>query len=275
MVPLNLAKKAYNWKRFWCPRTGTFNLLDDGYLFDPDSERGHIYNPEVVSFETISGTPCLALLGEPGIGKTCALQAEREIISSKVKAESGEIIWIDLHSYGNENRLIEDLFRNPALFSCIKNTRSLHIFLDSLDECLLRIDNLAALLIDEFKKYPIENINLRIACRTADWPVSLENGLKELWAKDTVKVYELVPLRKKDVIEAAKVNGFDSDCFLNEIARMKIAPLAFKPVTLAFLINMYKRFGGFPSTQAELYLRGCELLCEETSESRRDSRRVG
>jgi len=217
----------------------------------------------------------LALLGEPGIGKTYAMQSEQQDINAKVKEKGEKILWRDLRAYGSEDRLIHDLFESAIFVSWVGGNDRLHIFLDSLDECLLRIDNLAALLVEELKKYPIERLNLRIACRTFDWPNSLEACLIKLWGHDAVKVYELAPLRRKDVIEAAKANGLDYEAFLREIDRMEAVPLAIKPVTLRFLINTYSHSGHFPTTQAQLYLEGCRILCEESSESRRDTRRTG
>ena len=219
--------------------------------------------------------PCLALLGEPGIGKTHAMQAERKDIDTKIEGEGGHTLWLDLRSYGSEDRLLRNLFESIAFASWGKGKHRLHVFLDSLDECLLRIDNLAALLVDEFRKYPVERLCLRIACRTADWPSGLENELRQLWGNDAVEVYELAPLRKVDVVEAAKANGLAPGEFVGEIDRMEVVPLAIKPVTLDFLLNTYRRNGRLPSTQAELYLQGCQLLCEETSESRRDARLTG
>ncbi len=270
-----MSDQLYNWKRFWCPRTGSINLSDGGYLSDPDTKWGHALNPDLVHFESIAEVPCLALLGEPGIGKTYAMQSERQHMNAKVKKKDEEILWLDLRSYGSEDRLVHDLFESPSFVSWVGGTHQLHIFLDSLDECLLRIDNLAALLIEELEKYPIKRLNLRIACRTADWPNGLEVGLKKLWGHDVVKVFELAPLRRKDAILAAKANELDHEKFLQEIDRMKAVPLAIKPVTLRFLINTYSHSGHLPDTQAQLYLEGCRILCEESSESRRDARRTG
>jgi hypothetical protein len=85
-----MSNKIYNWKRFWCPREGKPNLSDDGYLVDPDdAEIGSIYNPDVVPFELISKFPCLALLGEPGIGKSTAMQSQKGSIDALV-SEGGE-----------------------------------------------------------------------------------------------------------------------------------------------------------------------------------------
>jgi predicted NACHT family NTPase len=194
--------------------------------------------------------------------------------AAKTEEEGGQRLRLDLRSYGNEDRLVRNLFESPTFQSWTKGDHTLHVFVDSLDECLLRLDNLAALLVDELRKYPVERLCLRIACRTADWPNTLEEGLRQLWGSDSLAVYELAPLCRTDVIEAAQTAGLDPDLFLTEIDRKEIVALAIKPVTLNFLINVYGRTSEFPSTQAELYHQGCRLLCEETNESRRDARRI-
>lgn len=268
-------KRNYNWKRFWCSRADSFDLSDGGYLSDPDSEWGHLYNPHVKSFESIASIPCLILLGEPGIGKTYAMQTAQKAVSAEIKEKGERVLNFDLRSYGSEDRLVRELFGGKIFSDWIKAEYRLHVFLDSLDECLLRIDTLAALLVDKLKEYPVNRICLRIACRTADWPRSLEEGLKQLWGEDAVGVYELTPLRRVDVIEAANAHNLDHNDFLQKIDKKEVVPLAIKPVTLNFLINTYSKNGGFPSTQAELYLQGCRLLCEETNEGRRDARLTG
>jgi len=65
-----MSKRDYKWKRFWCPRSGSINLADGGYVYDPEAKWGKICNPDLVTFKYISNLRCLALLGEPGIGKT-------------------------------------------------------------------------------------------------------------------------------------------------------------------------------------------------------------
>lgn len=169
-----MSDQIYNWKRFWCPRAGSFSLSDGGYLVDPDSEWDHLYNPDVVPFESIAMFQCIVLLGEPGIGKSHTMQMAQNKASYKIQENGEQILLIDLRSYGSEDRLIRDLFENTTFLSWKNGKHRLHLFLDSLDECLLRIDTLAALLVDELKKYPVERLYLRIACRTADWPNSLE-----------------------------------------------------------------------------------------------------
>ena len=102
-----MTNQNYNFKRFWHPRASMINLSHDGFLYDPESEYGRVCNPDVVPFESIMNTPCLVLLGEPGIGKTCAMQTEKEAIDTKIKNDGGETLWLDLRSFGNEERLVD------------------------------------------------------------------------------------------------------------------------------------------------------------------------
>jgi predicted NACHT family NTPase len=263
----------YNWKRYWCPREGEFILSSDGFLQDPGEN--HLFNPDLVTIEEISAIPCLILLGEPGIGKSSTMQVEKEAIDTKIHEKGDKALWIDLRSYGSEDRLLKDIFDNETFLSWKKGDQILYIFMDSLDECLLRISNLASLLIDKIKDYPIERLYLRIASRTADWPIFLEKEFNEIWGEDKVKIYELVPLTKNDVIKAAKANNLEANGFLKEIDYKNVSPLAIKPLTLRFLLNLYKKNYNLPYNQRDLYLRGCILLCEESNESRITSRLKG
>ncbi len=273
----------YKWKRFWCPRSGRINLADGGYLYDPEAEWGKIYNPDLVTFEVISNLPCLVMLGEPGIGKSRTLESEQDKIINKIEAAGDQVLLLNLRSYKTQDSLVEELFKSLEFTNWLKGSHQLYIFLDSLDECLLRIDTVAALLADKFNRREIrskaECLYLRIACRTAVWQAVLEEGLKQLWGKDNVGIYELAPLRRVDVREAAKIEGIDNPgVFLEEINKKNVVPLAIKPITLEFLIKTYRYSGGkFSPNQRlyELYLEGCLWLCEERNKSRISSKLKG
>ncbi|WP_199341002.1 NACHT domain-containing protein [Nostoc spongiaeforme] len=234
-----------------------------------------------MTFEAISGLPCLALLGEPGIGKSHALEAEQKGIFSKIQQQGGQVLALDINAFGNEITLNEELFKSLEFNEWLKGNHQLHIFLDSFDECRLRIDNLATFLVYKFKRYrnEINRLNLRIACRTAVWPAVLEEGLKEIWGQDNVGIYELAPLRRVDVSQAAKIAGIqDSEAFLEEINQKNVVPLAIKPITLEFIIKTYHRNGGqfLPNQRLhELYFEGCLWLCEERNKSRISSKLIG
>lgn len=267
-----MSKQNYNWKRFWCSRSGRINLADGGYLWNPDEEHGRVYNTDVVSLEAIADVPCLVLLGEPGIGKSRELE-NIKLFTEENNDEFSQVLELNLRSCTN---LKDDLFRDETVTDWLAGSHHLYLFLDSLDEGLLSIPNLAAGLIDEIKKPKYQNhidrLSLRLACRTFVFPASLEEELKELWEEANFAVYELVPLRRTDVIEAAKTEGFSPDNFLKEINYRDIVPLAIKPITLNFLLSTYRRHNGqFPPDQKlyELYLEGCRELCTEPKDKER------
>ena len=203
------------------------------------------------------------------------MESEKDAIELKINERGDKAIWIDLRSYGSEERLLKDLFDNEIFASWKKGDCKFYIFLDSLDECLLRISNLASLLVDKIKTCPSDRLFLRIASRTADWPVFLEKEFNEIWGADNVKIYELVPLTENNVIEAARANNLDIKMFLEEIKYKNVIPLAIKPLTLKFLLNQFKISNQLPYTQRDLYLRGCALLCEESNENRIASQLIG
>ena len=258
-----MPKVIYNWKRFWCPREGRVSLADDGFLVDPDSELA-IYHPsDVVSFQSIAPTPCLGLLGEPGSGKSTALEREWTSVRAAISGTEDDTMWVDLREYSSDQRLSQKVFSSPQIQKWRQGAYTLHLFFDSLDESLLRIDNISDVLRSEMRDLPTARLRIRIACRTADWPASLESALSDIWGETGFGAFELVPLRKCDVIEAARSTGVNGERFLNAVIDLNVAPLAIQPVTLRFLLSAYQRGQALPANRQALYAEGCKCLCEE------------
>jgi len=78
-------------------------------------------------------------------------------------------------------------------------------------------------------------------------------------------VYELAPLRQKDVKEAAKTYGLDSESFISEIKQKEIQSLASHPVTLNWLLREFKEYRRLPESRTKLFFKGCQLLCNENN----------
>ncbi|HEV3085467.1 MAG TPA: hypothetical protein VGY66_37285, partial [Gemmataceae bacterium] len=98
--------------------------------------------------------------------------------------------------------------------------------------------------------------------------------MTDFWGEPPA-IFELVPLRRRDVTIAATAEGIDGEPFIDAVIRSGAQPLAIKPVTLNFLLSTYKARGGFPATQSELYAEGCQRLCAEMNPDRQDARQSG
>jgi predicted NACHT family NTPase len=274
-----MIRQGFGWQRFWCPTTGNLTLDYSGFLYDPESEYGNSYNPDLVKFDVISDIPCLILLGEAGIGKTIATKQEYKRLEHQLQHSEDECLWFSLGDYGSDDSLCNAIFRNEQFKAWLNGTYKLHLFLDSLDEGILSIKTLTRILRREIDKLPCnqdhrlehpDRLYLRITCRTADWKDTLREKFREKWGENNLGIYELCPLRQIDVEEYANQQGIDAKKFLKELADKQAIPLAIKPITLKFLLSTYIKNNSFPLSQKELYEQGCLELCKEANPDRLD-----
>jgi len=264
------------WKRFWAPREGTLSLGDGGFLTDPEAKHGGALNPDLVALETLDEHPCLVLLGEPGIGKSTVAEEHYQRVRQAAKDPDHAFIFLDLRAYGSEDRIVRAVFESEAFLTWRRGGGLLDLYFDSLDECSVRVAHVAALLIEQLRDVPHTRLRLRIGCRTAEWPALLETGCQTWFGASNVKVLELAPLRRTDVRLAAESRSMSSDNFVEALQASAVVPLAIKPITLDFLLALYATTGGtLPSTQIELYEKGCTRLCQEHNESRLAARHTG
>lgn len=269
-------KPVYSWDRFWISRDGIVDLSDGGFLADPTSplRRAHPKTPAMLT--ELGRYRALVLLGEPGIGKSTTLEAEAARVFAEAIDDETVSIHVDLRAFSSDTLLHQRVFGSPEFIAWTKSTSHLVLHLDSLDEALLRIDSIANLLASELPRYPTSRMSLRITCRTAVWPGGiLEPSLNRLWGADAVGVFELAPLRRRDVVVAAEMLGLDADGFIRELYAANAVPFAIKPLTLNLLLGLFQRDGRLPRSVAELYTHGCLKLCEEANPSRRNARRLG
>jgi hypothetical protein len=265
----------YPWRRFWCEREGTISLADNGFVADPQGNGWFSLNPHLRSFEEIDDVSCLALLGEPGIGKSTALQDAIHGVEAAAGASGDLVLPINLAGVGSDAGLYRRVFDDPTFRTWHAGSAHLHLFFDSLDEALVEAGSIATVLLDELGHRDRDRLSLRIACRTAEWPERLDQGLPLLFGPDNFAALELAPLRRRDVEEAAHIEELDSEAFIRELLVHEVVPLAIKPVTLGFLFNLYREGGTFPRKQGDLYRQGCVLLAAERDRDRRARERAG
>jgi hypothetical protein len=269
LSPSDMTPLRHRWTRYWAPRGSTIRVDSGVFLLDPNSAWGRAANTSVTSLDHLQERRCLVLLGEPGMGKTTALNDH----SHAHLAEQEEILEVDLAAFQTDALLVQEVFRSPTIRRWQDGNGRLRLQLDSFDECLVRMETLVALFQREFAQFPLKRLSLRIACRTAEWPSDLEAFLRQSFGEQSVDVYELLPLRRTDVELAAGDMGVDPAGFLAEMHSRDVVPLAAKPVTLRFLLNSYRTANSLPGSLTDLYRLGCQHLCEETTDGRRRTAR--
>ncbi len=259
-----MADVVYNWERYWVPRDGAISFDLEGFPIAPETDAARRWKTDSVGFEKLNTQPCLVFLGEPGIGKTYALRdAEKKARAARTGAS---FLVRNLGTYSTDTHLVHDVFESPEFNAWRVTGGELHVFLDSFDECLFRIDALVALIADQSERLPnVQNLFLRIASRTAEWRTPLEDALREKWGKESVGVYELVPLTREQILVAAEQQQLpDTKRFLQAVMESEVVPFATKPLTLDLLFRIWRKHGGsLPSTQEEIYEKGCLELCTD------------
>jgi hypothetical protein len=253
----------YDWTRFLVPRHGGIGLDSFGFLRNPCENFGKLDNPDLVVFSDLAHLPVVVLLGEPGMGKTTLLDDAAVV----TKTEGRNPIRIDLSQYG-EDRLVGRL-KHREILEAGASALPADLLLDGLDTGLLSIPTLASLLDEAFRQYPRSpDLRVRLTCRSAVWPSPLENSLVDHWGETQVGIFELAPLRRQDVAQAAQGEGLDAETFLARIESSHAGALAARPVTLGFLLRLDKEGRPFPATRVDLYREGCERLCAGDNETR-------
>ena len=265
-------EKVYEWTRFWCPEGENYYIDREGYLIDPKYQFSP--NSHLIVNPLERKEKCIILLGEPGAGKTIAMESYNSNLEKKFKNSSNKILPINLRIIGDQISFKSEIFENSIFKDWLNADYNLFLLLDSFDECYIRTSVIAHLLSEYLKRISQNRIFLRIACRTGYWPTGLKSELIKIFGKDNVLVFELVPLRKEDVEIAAKSSVKKSDMkspmnFLKKIRTLEAVPFAVRPITLQALINHYNRYGALPNTKKDIYYSNCLRLCEEFDSLRR------
>jgi len=191
----------YEWTRFWYPSDKDPYLNSKGYLIDPEYEFSS--NSHLIIDPMNLEENCIILLGEPGMGKTVAMEKYKQNLDRFLESSGDKVLFINLRSVGNETHFENRIFDHSIFQEWITGNHRLYLLLDSFDECYLRAEVIAGLLVDTIVNYPFDRLYLRIASRTGYWPMSLNDQLINIFGYNNVLFYTLAPLRKQDVENAA------------------------------------------------------------------------
>lgn len=252
---------TFPWARKWVPEKQLSPVDSEGFL-QPIEEAASWFGITPVELSSLDSMRCLVLLGEPGMGKSTALRDQ----TTRDRAAGKRVAVIDLKAIEDGNALTEEI--NEAL----SNGADV-LAIDSLDEGLLRVGTIFDTLLRRLKPFvkavEQERLNVRIACRAAEWPDGGADRLAAILGPNSVMVYELAPLARADVALAASSMGLDATEFIAQVIARGAVPFAIRPVTLLMLLDMRRRGEALPNRQVALYEYGCLWLCEEVDEKRR------
>jgi hypothetical protein len=183
----------YSWERLWCPRGETTSRDEYGSTALPSTHPYLQTNQHLKHLQDLEVEPVVILLGEPGIGKSKALEQE----ASRLLALETSHSLVTLDSADISHHVFED----PKLKAWEQNAESAKftLLLDGLDYCRHLLWDVGQRLRNGLHRLPQANLSLRITCRSVEWLPTLEDALRDIWGKDQVSVYHLSPLTTIDV----------------------------------------------------------------------------
>ncbi len=252
-------------ERFWADSDEAYELTQEGWLAPPYDGAFYSVNSRITATRDLARTRCLVLLGEPGMGKTSALNGGRDLLPDP----SVPLRHFDLGAISNEDLLMRRVMEDAEVAAWTNGSGELCLSLDGFDEAHSRIETLPRILVEFLDQSDCSRLYLRIACRTANWPVFLRERLKDAFGEDKVRVQELLPLRRDDAATLLRAAGIDPVEILSAVEAARVVPLAARPLTLNLLRVSVDPVGGLPRSASELYHKGLLALADEMNPMRR------
>ncbi|HKP01924.1 MAG TPA: hypothetical protein VJU77_01060 [Chthoniobacterales bacterium] len=270
MVRRLIAGQVVPWRRHWASPTARLSAGHDGrgFLDDPEDELGRALNPHVHQLRDLLTRPCLVLSGQPGIGKTIEVD-ELAAKATEWLQPNERLIKLTGRLLHSPEELRRRTIESAAWTSTITDGGDVRLLLDGVDEALRRLSVLVLDLVDSLKEQPLARVKVILVCRAAEWHHADGQALASLWREDAASVlFELCPLRWKDVELAAQLSNVDPEWFWREVTRHRVQGLAARPITLRLLLDEARAGGEFPSSHHELFSRAIQRLCGELDDER-------
>jgi len=242
---------TYPWQRYWMPGTSTAGLPAPADYFIPPTG--------AAALEHWQATPCLVLVGEPGMGKSAEWQ--RQLATTPTSS------FLNLGDFSSGKQIRKAIQRLPAVQYWQQHPGTdLWLWLDSFDEALLHEAKLVQALLRLLAEWPTTGLHLRLLCRTATWPDYFTKELRRYFGREqAVEVLQLAPLTRQQVRQAAEAHTIDTEAFETAVERAEAVALASLPVTLGLLLRLWQagEFTAAAGRGIELLEKGCRLLCAE------------
>ncbi len=259
----------HRWDRFAIP-SGTTPTLDRDLLPDSSGEFGPYINPRMRPFVSLRDAHCVVLLGDPGIGKSDVFRNDLAAIHTANSPQHQGVL-CRVGDY-TDDVLIDRFFDSQVFEEWQDSDSTLSVFIDGLDEGLLRGNGWAGILRGRLQQWSGRNehftgaakgllnrLRLRISCRPGLWPENLGRLLESLYsdgnneadAENPIK-WDLLPLREEDVRLSAREHQLNPDRFMREIEKANAFSFASRPLTLKLLLRTMTDEGQLPTTHVLL-----------------------
>ena len=134
--------------RYWVRSSQSYELDNFGYLADPEEPETLLTparNAHLTETFSLAREACRVLLGEPGMGKSYELEALCSK-SEQLDPASNLTLHIDLRGSADFAEIRERVVNAMIFERWRTGSQVLHLYLDSLDECALRIGTLSTSL---------------------------------------------------------------------------------------------------------------------------------
>lgn len=276
-MPRLLANKKLPIPRYWLPFQSASRLeashairLHDGILPDPEDDFEKTLNPTLTTLESIEAKRCFALLGQPGLGKSIAV--EQWVDSFSAKAHSNDaVILLRSRELGSPEEIRRLSIDCQRWRTARDRKGEVTLILDGLDEALQRLPVITHTLRKYLEEEPLDQTRIVLVSRIADWQESRTEDLFALWPEtERGGVFELCPLRWKDVRLAAKTSGISPDALSTALLDLRVAWMAGRPKLLLMLIEEFKSNRRLPYSRYELYSRAAARMAKEHDAERNE-----
>jgi hypothetical protein len=160
----------YPWQRFWVPH-GEAPVMDGGYFVEPTTRELSLFPlaSNGVPLASLKDVPCLILLGDVGMGKTKTAEHEAKDLRMILASQNHAVVLRNLHRV-HFSKIAGQVLGDPEVQRWVRGDRPLTLFLDSLDECWRRVDELESILVAELEPHVKADrppLYLRLLCRSA------------------------------------------------------------------------------------------------------------
>lgn len=217
--------------------------------------------------DALSAYHVCALLGAAGSGKSFELKR----LASTEECAGREVRIQRLAAIG---QTADSLQHHLSRWSAGASEATV-LYLDAIDELMVPVRQTGPIVAAWIRnQLSISRPALRISCRSAVWPESVEAAINEVYGVQERCVAWLQPLSYEDIRIAALSQAIDADRFIAQVTSAGANALAQQPLSLAMLFRLFSKRNDLPHRRSDLFGEGVRILASERLERREDGTAV-